>query len=182
MQYLNKFQKELVDLLVKQPSNEINLIAILQKYLPKDLHIGKGEFFDATVWYYINQRDYVYSELTELIMDFVNLINELTVFNYLNPIKHDHTATEELKIGEQVFNKDCIWYSLNPVLSYKELKKVFLDYSYFKTENLKRFKKHDYKQPEDYRADRHLKYLRISVYCALATAIISLIVLLIRIC
>jgi hypothetical protein len=182
MQYLNKFQKELVNEIVKQSGNEVNLIVILQKYLPKDLHIGKGELFDATVWYHINQRDYVYSELTVIIMDFVNLINELTTFNYLNRIKRDHLTTEELKIGEKVYKKDCVWYSLSANLTYKKLEEVFLDYEYFKTENLKRFKKQDYKQPEEFRADRHLKYLRISVFCALATAIISLITLLIITC
>jgi hypothetical protein len=179
MQYLNKYQKELVDLIVKQSGKKIDLIAILQKYLPKDLYIGNGDLFGATIWYSIDQIDYVHTELTVIILDFVNLINELTTFNYLTRIKRIHLSSEELKIGEKVENNRFVWFSLRANLSYTELEKFFLEYEYFQTESLKILIKHNYKQPEEFRADRHLFYLMISVFCSLATAIISLVALLI---
>jgi hypothetical protein len=182
MQYLSKFQKELVDSILTQSGIKINLISILQKYLPKDLYIGKGDLFGATIWYNIDHIDYVHSDLTVIISDFVTLIKELTAHNYLTRVTHLHLVSEELKIGEKVDNNRFGWFNLSATLSYKELEEVFLDYEYFKTESLKRLKKQDYKQIEEYRADRHLLYLRISVFCALATAIISLITLLIRSC
>lgn len=180
MQYLNKLQKELVNEFIKQSGKKINLIATLQKYLPKDLYIGNGGLFGASVWYSIDQIDYVHSELLVIVMDFVTLINELTTFNYLTRVNRIHLASEELKIGEKVNNKFFGWFNLGATLSYKELEKFFLDYEYFKTESLKSLKKNNYKQPEEFRADRHLLYLRISVYCSLATAIIALVALLIR--
>ena len=182
MQFLNKFQKELVNELIKQSGKKINLIAILQKYLPKDLYIGKGDLLGGTVWYNFQQMDYVHSELQVMITDFVNLINELTTFNNITRVERRHLASEVLKIGEKVNNKNFVWFSLSPNLSYKELEKVFLDYEYFKTESLNILKKHNYKQPEEFRADRHLLYLRISIFCASATAFISLLTLLIRRC
>jgi len=183
MKELSCFQKKVVNELVKLPSNkQINLENVLLHFLPKDLHIGKSDLSSFCIWYHQDKIDYVHSELSIEILDFLNLIDELVGFNYLIRVERFKNPNEEVNIGEKKKETPYAWIRLGTNLTYIDIESYFLKFNYFPTEKMYSLPKYDYKPREEFRADRTLLYLQLSVYAALLTAIISLVSLFIRDC
>jgi hypothetical protein len=176
MNYLNKFQRSVIDELIKQPSYEpISIDKVLLKFLPSDLHIGKSDYSSFCIWYKQEGYDYVYRELSLKILEFATLIDELVTYNYLIKVDRPNVIFEEIKIGEKIEAANYGWIRLSTNLSYIDLESIFLKFTYYPTEKLILLPKHHYKQPEEDIADRNLYYLRVSVRWAAGAAIASMI-------
>jgi hypothetical protein len=176
MRYLSKFQREVVDELIKQPSYEpISLDKVLLRFLPSDLHIGKSSYASFCIWYKQESYDYVHRELSLKILEFATIIDELVTYNYLIRVDSSKIGSEEIKIGKKVEASNYGWIRLSTNLTYIDLHSLFLKFTYYPTEKLILLPKHNYKQPEEDTADRNLYYMRVSVYIAAGAAIASMI-------
>lgn len=180
MLYLNSFQKKVVNEIVKtHDDKQIDLSQIFLHFLPKDLYVGKSELLDTfCVWYKIDKEEYVYGDLSINVLNFIKVIDDLVKYNYILKVEKRVDIKADFSIGEKVDNNQYGWRHLGVNLSYGDLESFFNRYLYFPTEDLHLLPKHKYMQIDNYRADRSLFLLRLSVYAALITTLLSFLSLL----
>lgn len=127
MRSLSNFQKQLVDELVKQGAiDKISLDAVLLKFLPEDLFIGKSDFNDFCVWYREDKLAFVHGELSFKILEFLKLIAILVKLDYLTRVERCMKPTkEQVSIGMKVTDNKYTWVRFGTNLNYFDIESFF---------------------------------------------------------
>jgi hypothetical protein len=177
MRDLSDFQKSVVNELVTYKKEEkINLIEILQKFLPPDLYIGKSPEDNINIWYLGEKIGFVRGDVVDKITEFVELISNLTDNKYLFKYEIPKDGIKrELSIGKKIEEFAYGWISVTYYLSKLNLESMFLEYYYYTADKLYYLKEHKYKDADEYRADCNLDYIRKYVRWAATAAIASMI-------
>jgi hypothetical protein len=181
MRYLTDFQKKVIDELLEQLRSErIELSKILLKFLPEHLYLKKGLIGETRAFYTLDQYSYVRSDVSIKVLEFMSLVKDLTKKNYLIRVEPE-SQREEFRIGA-TDQPQFVGIRLSTDISAGELDKVFVKYDYFVTGKLSHLKEHDYKEDDDYRADRNLRYAKMSALGTILVGIAGILTTLILAC
>jgi len=179
MKEFDDFQKQIIKVIAKTGAPAtIDLIPVLEQFLPEGMFIGKTEEDDILQeWYYIkykmNQVAYVQGILSVKISSFVQLIDELVKNDFL--IKDSQPPTSKLlKVGKHSTDPNYIRYNFGSNLTYEKLKDVLLS-TYYTTVGLYKLPKRRYQDRTAYFVYQQLRWTRIALYVTVGVAIVDVI-------
>jgi len=159
--------------------SEVDLTAVIVKYLPEDFFIGgtRDELVipDYCIWYKPNQSEFVQGVLSLKISSFISLIQELVRNDYLIKVGSSLIA-KSLAIGRKPIDyNNVMGYKLGSNLTYDLMIDFFGSSKYFTTEKLLNLPKHNYMELNDYATYKQLKYTRWTVGIAAAALVLDII-------
>lgn len=177
MRDLNKFKKRVIDQLSKHRVNDrLDLSEVFLNSLPTDLPdwcILISPTLTPAIWCHPNNIDSIESLLSERMMDFVDLIDELCDLGYIS--NYPIPKSKDLIIGKKVERREYMGFPLSDTLTTTDLEAMFLKYYYRTSGKLLNLKKYNYKSREEFQMDKSLLYLEIGVLATFLTALLTLV-------